>query len=479
MDNQSYQIENSLLAKKEFLQLSKLLNRFNIFEATDMGRREIKHTKFLSYLLDPNESHGLGEVFLKNFIIRLSNSIINFPRILDLDFSFAEIKAEYKVKEKENHSLDCFIKIPLRGLKEKNLYIAIENKIDSGQGVGQLKKYSESLRIFEEDYLHKIYLTFNEEDPNEQDWENVIYDDVVLPTVSLTIELIEETGSTNLKAALNDYLELLIEDEDGNKQKELLANHLIIDPKIKSYFESGKKNREKHFGDLYVKHKKVVDYICKLNSDMRTPCLKWWNNSKKNIEHSFKYDGYNQELIARHESSVRSYLRFSVLTESNRKRLSKLSIGARSWLDGGCPIAFEIIIGVVNKKIVENNQKTTDKEPIKFSCGVTLTLGPLDSNVDRLKLYNHLFNALKREKSDFIKKEINTTGAWNKLISNKNNEWIKGKITLNDNPIKWVQENVLIEKNNSFELAPWIKDLSLLLNRALDNYFEAFDEKNI
>ena len=52
------ELEYKLLAKEEFMQLSKLLNRFNIFEATDMGRREIKHTKFLCYLLDPNESHG-------------------------------------------------------------------------------------------------------------------------------------------------------------------------------------------------------------------------------------------------------------------------------------------------------------------------------------------------------------------------------------------------------------------------------------
>lgn len=168
MNVETHEVENKLLAKKEFLQLNKLLNRFNIFEATDMGRREIKHTKFLSYLLDPNESHGLSEVFIKNFITRLSMSLKKFPRILDLDFSFAEIKPEFKFKDNERHSLDCFIKIPLRGEKDKALFIAIENKIDSGQGSGQLKKYSESLKNYDENSLHKIYLTFNEEDPNEQ-----------------------------------------------------------------------------------------------------------------------------------------------------------------------------------------------------------------------------------------------------------------------------------------------------------------------
>lgn len=66
----------------------------------------------------------------------------------------------------------------------------------------------------------------------------------MLPTVKLTIELIEETGSINLKAALNDYLELLLEDEDGNKEKELLANHLIQDPEIRKYIELGGKNKK-------------------------------------------------------------------------------------------------------------------------------------------------------------------------------------------------------------------------------------------
>ena len=108
-----------------------------------------------------------------------------------------------------------------------------------------------------------------------------------------------------------------------------------------------------------------------LDSDIRTPSLKWWNNSK-NIENSFKVIGYDQELISRQESSIRSYLRFSLLTERNRQRLTKYSIGARTWLEGGCPIAFEIVIGLVYKETIDDNPLKTEKVANGLNCGFTL-----------------------------------------------------------------------------------------------------------
>ena len=40
----------------------------NIFRAMQIERHELRHSDFLGYLLDPNESHGLGDIFLRKFL---------------------------------------------------------------------------------------------------------------------------------------------------------------------------------------------------------------------------------------------------------------------------------------------------------------------------------------------------------------------------------------------------------------------------
>ena len=44
--------------------LSKWTNDFNIFDVLKISRTEIRHSNLLSWLIDPNENHGLGDSFL-------------------------------------------------------------------------------------------------------------------------------------------------------------------------------------------------------------------------------------------------------------------------------------------------------------------------------------------------------------------------------------------------------------------------------
>lgn len=468
-------IENKLLAKKSFLKLDKILNRFNIFEATDMGRREIKHTKFLSYLLNPNESHGLGEFFIKNFVTRLSEvedaSFKNFPRILDLDFSIVEVEAELGL---ENGSLDLFIRIPYRGsVNNAELIIAIENKLDSTQGNEQLKRYTTGIQkllkdialddgtqeseLLEKSKLLKIYLTFNEDSPGKdnESWVNVRYSDVVLPTVYATIEFLEETGSEHIKATLKNYYELLIKDEDGEKEKDELANELIQEVDIKKYVGDRRKDKDKResFGLIYVKHKKVIDYLCQFDSDIRTPILNWWKPLKGTD--SVKD---NPDLILEIESSSRSYLRFNVLSESNRKKLVELSQKDRTWLVSLCPIAFELVI--------------KPREDNKFSCCATLVLGPIESDEKRLELIKAIYPALQRDNPQRDVDYEKFTGFYTRLISSNKDQWIEGKTEVVADPKAWIGKNILkIKNDHSVELEIWIKDVAVRLNSALDDYF--------
>ncbi|HAH57521.1 MAG TPA: hypothetical protein DCL86_05190, partial [Bacteroidales bacterium] len=64
--------ESSLLALLDtvmlFEQEHELGEKFNIFEAVGMARQEIRHSRFLAFLLNPLAPHGLGEYFLRNFL---------------------------------------------------------------------------------------------------------------------------------------------------------------------------------------------------------------------------------------------------------------------------------------------------------------------------------------------------------------------------------------------------------------------------
>ncbi len=58
----------------ELERIENLLDRFNVFEAIGFIGQEIMHSRFLAFLLDPSQSHGLGDLFLKRFSQKVSES---------------------------------------------------------------------------------------------------------------------------------------------------------------------------------------------------------------------------------------------------------------------------------------------------------------------------------------------------------------------------------------------------------------------
>jgi len=60
-----------VLGNSELEELERLVARFNIFEALGVVRQELRHSDFLAFLLDPNEAHGLGDVFVRQFLLRI------------------------------------------------------------------------------------------------------------------------------------------------------------------------------------------------------------------------------------------------------------------------------------------------------------------------------------------------------------------------------------------------------------------------
>lgn len=125
---------NRFLAENPELEvLSARLATFNIFRALKVERVEIRHSNTLGWLLDPAESHGLGDVFLR----RILSNILLDADIQGLTAADVELKDfdDIEVRREWRH-IDVLVID--RGNK---LVLLIENKVGSGEMAGQLARY--------------------------------------------------------------------------------------------------------------------------------------------------------------------------------------------------------------------------------------------------------------------------------------------------------------------------------------------------
>ena len=116
------------------------MSPFNVFEAVGAVRAELRHSNFLAYLLSPSRPHGLGARFLVALIrsILMSMSVEHRP-IMVLELLASDLDDAIVYRERDN--IDILIELP-----SMKFVVAIENKIDSKAGDGQLERYSEYLR---------------------------------------------------------------------------------------------------------------------------------------------------------------------------------------------------------------------------------------------------------------------------------------------------------------------------------------------
>jgi hypothetical protein len=117
-----------------------LPDRFNIFEAIGMVSRELNHSQFLAYLLDPRRNHGLGGLFVKRLLQNVLSVADDEVKAL-MPISAIELELwdlNRMTVEREWHHVD----ILLRDVDHK-LVVVIENKIKLGEQAGQLQRYLE------------------------------------------------------------------------------------------------------------------------------------------------------------------------------------------------------------------------------------------------------------------------------------------------------------------------------------------------
>lgn len=289
---------DEILSDPNFVKLDKELAKFNIFHATDMKSREIKHTKFLGYLLDPNESHRMGTKFLWEFIRRLSANGVGGLDLINLNLEYTKVTIEYTLRE--NGRLDLLLEIPKNN---ELLVIAIENKIQATQAPDQLKNYREQINNQLPGTKKFVYLTLNDEEPNDQnEWANVTYGNTVAPAIIALLSESEETLSTYLKFILQDYIEIIKKDEE--KTDKAFEFYELTKEEVKRKVRSIKNSKiNSPEYKLQLLYPRAFDYIRSYDDD---PRLK--------ISKEFRVIfGSSKNHALRLESSSRKYLEFSIL----------------------------------------------------------------------------------------------------------------------------------------------------------------------
>jgi hypothetical protein len=223
-------LEDLVVGNPDLERLEALLARFNIFEAIGVVRQEVRHSDFLTFLLDPRGSHGLRDVFAKRLLQKAlalrETSLPISPINLDLwDLSQARVL-------REEHRIDVLLLDDLH-----HLAVIIENKIGSGEHGGQLRRYREAvLKDYPDWNLICLYLTPEGDEPSDENYLPADYG-----IIYRLVEVLAESKASVLGA---DVRTLMIH------YAQMLRRHIVSESEIADLCRR-----------IYRKHQRALDLI--------------------------------------------------------------------------------------------------------------------------------------------------------------------------------------------------------------------------
>jgi len=232
-------LENFVVGNSDLEELETQLEKFNIFEAIGVVRQELRHSNFLSFLLDPSQNSGLGQAFLKRFLQKaISNSVTSELSITPIDLDSWDL--HNVIVQREWQNIDILI-------LEENIKIAIiiENKIDGTESAGQLKRYHETARKHFPDYnIVCLYLTPEGDIPSYEEYIPISYE-LICEIVETLIETKESILGSDLLTLIKNYAEML-------------RRHIVGESEIAKLCQK-----------IYRKHQKALDLIFEYKPDLQ------------------------------------------------------------------------------------------------------------------------------------------------------------------------------------------------------------------
>jgi len=178
-----------------------LQSNFNIFRALRLEGHEIRHSNFLGWLLDPTESHGQGELFLRAFFVAVVRGPLGLQATslsgVDVDV-FGEVQVSREVNQ-----LDLRIVLP--GLQ---IVVAIENKLFTSEHSEQLTRYADAVSRDYPGWRHSLlYLTIDGEPATHAQWRAISHRQVVA-AISEAHSKMSPQCPVAIRAFVQHYLDL-------------------------------------------------------------------------------------------------------------------------------------------------------------------------------------------------------------------------------------------------------------------------------
>ena len=201
-----------------------MLAKPNFFEILHVANLEIRHSNFLAWILNPKETHNLGDVFARWFLKEIFSDAkvtkLDEFQVDGLDTSSIRIHREYR-------NIDLLIEL-------KDIVVVIENKIWSREHSQQLKRYSEIVETdFQKSQSAFVFLTpYNEAPIDEADQETYVTFDYasIVKLLEQIVDLYGDSMSLKVKLFLDDYIAvvrryILAEDPAIVKAQQIYKNH--------------------------------------------------------------------------------------------------------------------------------------------------------------------------------------------------------------------------------------------------------------
>lgn len=262
-------LEKFVVNNGDLESLKEQISSFNFFEAIGAVRQELRHSEFLSFILNPAKKHGLGGIFLKKILKDISFKK-GTPGLSAIDIDV--MKFEDLDVRREWRNIDILIID-----HDENLVVAFENKIDSKESEDQLTTYTDRLyqKFSKNKYTHlKIYLTPDGDDPSHEEWFNYSYEEIS----GIIQQMIESR-----KSFLSNEILILLQ-----HYNEMLRRHIVEDSEIIKLCKK-----------IYQEHEEALDLIFEHKPDLQLEIAEYL------IE---KVRGHGDLIL---DDSSKSYVRFS------------------------------------------------------------------------------------------------------------------------------------------------------------------------
>jgi hypothetical protein len=217
---------SSLIKDPTLERLDLTLSKPNLFEILRISHAEIRHSNFLAWMLDPQQSHNLTDTFLKWFL----KDVFSDQRVTWInEFRVDSLVTSDLIIHREYRSIDLLLETP-------DFVVIIENKMWSKEHSNQLNRYK---TIVEKEFPTKnhafVFLTPYAESP-EQDEDKDTYVTFDYESIVRILDIILETYghsiSEKVRTYINDYISvvrryIMQDDEAITIAREIYKNHKV------------------------------------------------------------------------------------------------------------------------------------------------------------------------------------------------------------------------------------------------------------